>query len=143
MARTNTPSPSARLLAAVAVEDLEFELARAQLAHARMRAADKLLRHGDDLGLAALGFSPQHIEALRSVATTPDGGYPMYALRAIEGQIRWLRTEVCRRHSSPTGIEAQVLQAESGSLNEILCRESLQVQRRDRRLGPSPRLPSA
>jgi hypothetical protein len=62
-----------------------------------MRAADRLLRCGDDLGLAALGFSARHIATLRSSSEAPDGGYPVFALRAIGMHVRWLKAEVKRR----------------------------------------------
>jgi hypothetical protein len=95
-ARTRSDSCAKGRLALLAAEDLEFELARAQLAQARMRAADRLLRCGDDLGLAALGFSRRHIATLRSSSGVPNGGYPDDALRAIGAHIRWLKAEVRR-----------------------------------------------
>jgi hypothetical protein len=106
MARTSLIAVE-RLAARISLEDLKFELARAELAQARMRAADRLLRLGNASDLVALGFSRRHIEILRSQTDRSSEGYPAFALQAIDEQIRWLRAEVRLRRSVPIGIAGQ------------------------------------
>ncbi len=66
------------------------DIRRAEAAYQLMQVADLCLKIGADHLLLQLGFSQQHITALRNRAG-PGGGYPAYALRNIHQTLRMLR----------------------------------------------------
>lgn len=65
---------------------LRMHIAQFQWANAMMRAANRALARGDDVALARIGFSAEHVDELRQ-----RGGFPERVFRANYRTISYLR----------------------------------------------------
>lgn len=71
-----------------AVKKLETKLDGMKSAHARMVAANKCIRKGDDAGLAAIGYDAGDIERLKKPDLCGRVGFANYALQNSSANIR-------------------------------------------------------
>jgi len=71
----------------ISPDAIRFEIARLRSSNALMRAANKALEKGDDAALVNMGFSPEHVDELRT-----NGGFRPTSIGNNTRLITYLRS---------------------------------------------------